>query len=194
MTGAADIAKRRNARDDFGALLLALDADDRENAGRRYLLLRKNLVRFFEARGFLAAEEASEEVLDRLAKKLGAGNEIENPQTYALGIARFVALEFRRSPIEKTSNELPELRVDERSVERNKKEKKLECLDSCLLTLAPDKRELIVGYYEGEKSAKIENRKRLAERLRIKPYTLRNRALRLREKLENCITNCLKNE
>src|SRR5207248_454000 len=54
-----------------------------------------------------------------------------------------------------------------------------------------DHRDLIIGYYQGEKSNKIKNRQILAERLRIPIGTLRMRALRLREQLEVCVENCL---
>jgi hypothetical protein len=47
-------------------------------------------------------------------------------------------------------------------------------------------------YYAGEKRARIERRQRLAAQLGIEINALRNRALRLREKLETCVENCLR--
>lgn len=181
---------RRLTQTGFDKLLASLDTD-RETAGEKYLLLRKNLVRFFEIRGLLAAQEAADEVVNRLAKKLDSGDRIENANTYALGIARLVALELRRSPLQKTSNELPEISVSF-DAEKEEKAEKMKCLDECLEELSDDNRGLIVGYYQGEKRVKIENRKRLAESLGIPNNALRNRAVRLRNKLENCITNCLR--
>jgi DNA-directed RNA polymerase specialized sigma24 family protein len=72
-------------------------------------------------------------------------------------------------------------------------EGRIECLRTCLQNLPVENRELIVEYYQGEKGAKIENRKRLTERFGVPVNTLRNRALRLREKLQGCVQNCLKN-
>ena len=54
-----------------------------------------------------------------------------------------------------------------------------------------DNRELILQYYQGEKGAKIENRKKLTVRFKIPLNTLRMRALRLREKLQVCVETCL---
>lgn len=175
----------------FDKLLAALAAD-RDEAGARYLRLRANLVGFFEVRAVPRAEEAADEVLNRLARKLETGETLENPQTYALGIARLVALEFRRIPERTADDELPETPVapfDDR--ENDEKQARLKCLDRCLRELPDEGRRVIVGYYRGEKGDKIENRRRLAAALGIDPTALRNRAVRLRDKLENCITQCL---
>lgn len=193
MIRVADKTKWQLTQKDFDALLSALDANN-EKAGEKYLLLRRNLTRFFEARGFSTAEDAAEDVLNRLARKLGGGEKIENADTYALGIARMAALELRRSPVEKTSNELPEIPISPSEKEQTEQEQKLKCLDKCLKKLSKEKREIIVGYYQGEKSEKIENRRKMAEKLDIPQYTLRNRAARLREKLESCIVKCVREE
>ncbi len=175
----------------FDRLLASLDADT-ETAGAKYLLLRKNLVRFFEARGFTTADDAADETLNRLARKLESGETLENVNTYALGIARMLALELRKSPLHSASDELPEIAVAPFDAEREEKEQKLKCLENCLGELSAENREIIVGYYKGEKREKIENRTRLAESLRIPNNALRNRAVRLRDKLEFCITDCLR--
>src|SRR5688572_1887871 len=93
----------------FDKLLAAL-AEDRAAAGEKYLLLKKNLVRFFETRGFTSADDAADEVFNRLARKLET-EELENVNTYALGIARMLAFELRKSPEQKFSDELPEIGV-----------------------------------------------------------------------------------
>ncbi len=186
----ATVTKWQLTETAFDKLLAAL-AEDREIAGEKYILLKKNLVRFFETRGFNAAEDAADEVFNRLAKKLES-EELENVNTYALGIARMVALELRKSPEQKFSDELPEISVAPFDEERLEKDEKLRCLDKCLSELSLDNREIIVGYYKGEKREKIQNRNLLAEKLRIPNNALRNRAVRLRDKLENCITNCLR--
>jgi DNA-directed RNA polymerase specialized sigma24 family protein len=67
----------------------------------------------------------------------------------------------------------------------------IECLRVCLASLPAENRELIIAYYEGEKGTKIENRKRLTERFRVPVNTLRMRALRLREKLQACVEQCV---
>ncbi|HSB10163.1 MAG TPA: hypothetical protein VLM38_11810 [Blastocatellia bacterium] len=71
-------------------------------------------------------------------------------------------------------------------------EHRAECLKRCLEGHTPDNRELILQYYQGEKGAKIENRKKLSEKLKTPLNTLRMRALRLRERLQICVADCLK--
>ena len=187
----ATVTKWQLTETTFNKLLAAL-AEDRETAGEKYLQLKKNLVRFFETRGFNAADDAADEVFNRLARKLET-EQIENVNTYALGIARMLTLELRKSPEQKFSNELPEIGVLPVDEEREEQDEKLKCLDKCLNELSLENREIIVGYYKGEKRGKIENRNLLAESLGIPNNALRNRAVRLRDKLENCITNCLRN-
>ena len=191
MVGVAEKIKWQLTREAFDALLLNLDAE-RTAAGEKYLRLRKNLVRFFETRGIIQAEEAADETLNRLARKSGGGEQFENINAYALGIARMLALELRKSPAQKTSNELPEIGVSPFDAEGDEKELKLHCLDDCLKDLPAENREIIVGYYQGEKREKIENRERMAAKLGVPNNALRNRAVRLRDKLESCIRDCLR--
>ncbi len=175
----------------FDGLLAALDPDN-HSAGEKYVRLRGNLVRFFEARGFAAAGDAADDVLNRLARKIENGGPLDNPASYALGIARMVALELRKSPLHSSSDEIPEIGIPARDAELDEKEGKLKCLGECLAELQPENRGIIVGYYKGEKREKIENRNQMAKNLGIPQNALRSRAVRLREKLENCITNCVR--
>ena len=69
---------------------------------------------------------------------------------------------------------------------------RVESLEECLKALSTENRELILQYYQGEKSAKIENRKRLTDRFKVPLNVLRMRALRLREKLMGCVEDRLK--
>ena len=174
----------------FDRLLEAFSEDTAE-AGEKYLRLERNLIRFFEVRGIDSPEDAADEVIDRLARKLESGERFENVATYALGIARLVALEIYKRPKVAGETDLPELAVAPDEDETDERVRKLECLDECLAELTPEKREIIVGYYEGEKRSKIENRARLASRLNIPANALRNRAVRLRGSLESCIMQCI---
>lgn len=174
----------------FRILLNALSGDP-ENAADAYLRLRRNLERFFDVRGLRQSDTATDTTLDRLARKLAAGEEIANPPTYALGIARMIVLEIRKSPESKMVPELPEISFREVEPGLDKREAGLECLDKCLDELSTEGREVIIGYYQGEKSKKITNRRKLAERLGIPSNALRNRAVRIRNKLEMCVRGCL---
>jgi len=192
MSETATRTKWQLTQDAFDRLLGALSAN-RDEAGEKYILLRNNLVNFFEIRNVARAEDSADEVLNRLARKLESGETLENPKTYALGIARMVALEARRIPEQTADEELPEIAAAATfDDEHTEKEAKLKCLEQCLRELTIENRRIIVGYYQGEKSEKIENRRKLADDLGIPQTALRNRAVRLRDKLEVCITDCLR--
>ena len=177
-------------QDAFDKLLVAFGGD-RETAGQKYLELRNNLTRFFEWRGCSFPEDHADETINRMAKKITEGEEILNPSGYAMGVARLLLLEILKSRQREQSalNEIGTAR--EAYVEPDDGEDRLECLRNCLQTLSPDNRELILQYYQGEKSEKIQNRKKLLERLGIPVNTLRMRALRLRERLQGCVEDCL---
>ncbi len=49
---------------------------------------------------------------------------------------------------------------------------------------------LVLGFYEGERRAKMANRRRLAESLGLSDNALRSRVQRLRDRLQACIERC----
>jgi len=173
----------------FDKLLIALGGD-RDSGSEKYLEIRTNLTRFFEWRGCSFPEDHADETINRLAKKITEGEEILNPAGYAMGVARLLFLEIMKSQRREQSalNELGS--AGEAYVESEDGEERLECLQKCLQTLSPDNRELILQYYQGEKSEKIQNRKKLLDRLGIPVNTLRMRVLRLRERLQGCVEEC----
>jgi hypothetical protein len=59
-------------------------------------------------------------------------------------------------------------------------------LEACLDTLAKADAALILDYYGADGSARIRLRQQLADSLGLSLNALRNRALRLRGKLEEC--------
>jgi DNA-directed RNA polymerase specialized sigma24 family protein len=65
------------------------------------------------------------------------------------------------------------------------------CLERCLDELAPEDRSLVLAYEEGEKQARIQNRRRLAAELGITINALRIKVYRLHQQLEKCIELCL---
>lgn len=175
----------------FDKLLLALGGGDRESGSEKYLEIRNNLTRFFEWRGCSFPEDHADETINRVAKKVVEGEEILNPAGYAMGVARLLLLEILKGR-QREQSALTEMgQVNEAYVESDDGEQRLECLRNCLQTLSADNRELILQYYQGEKSEKINNRKKLIDRLGIPVNTLRMRALRLREQLHGCVEQCL---
>jgi DNA-directed RNA polymerase specialized sigma24 family protein len=97
---------------------------------------------------------------------------------------------FRKQEREQIGiDELPPLIAQ--PAERDDDETGVLCLRRCLNRLPEESRQLIVLYYHGEKSARIENRKRLAESLRITLGALRYRSFELRQRLQGCIERCM---
>ena len=174
----------------FDKLLVAFDVD-RETAGRKYLEIRNNLTRFFAWRGCSFPEDHADETINRMAKRVFEGEAILNHSGYAMGVARLLLLEINKGRQREQSalaeiGAMPDVYVPA----DDDGETRLNCLRNCLQTLSPDNRDLILQYYQGEKGEKIENRKKLLERLAIPVNTLRMRALRLRERLQGCVEEC----
>jgi RNA polymerase sigma factor (sigma-70 family) len=188
----------------FNKLLGHLDVD-LERAGEKYELIRFELVKFFECRGCVCPQELSDEVINRVARNIMTDKEVpsESVSGYFYGVARNVLREYLRSP-ERRGDPLDELQlrrhpsqdpaeVNERKMDRARRERKLECLEACAEELPPETRKLIISYYEGEESVKIRNRKRIAEDLGIELNNLRIRVHRIRERLEKCVVTCMSN-
>jgi DNA-directed RNA polymerase specialized sigma24 family protein len=177
-------------QDAFDRLLIALGGD-RDSGSEKYLEIRSNLTRFFEWRGCPFPEDHADETFNRIAKKIDEGEDILNPGGYARGVARLLLLEIMKSR-QREQSALNEIgTASDVYVAADDGEDRLECLRKCLQTLSADNRELILQYYQGEKSEKIRNRKKLLDRLGVPVNTLRMRALRLRERLQGCVEECL---
>jgi DNA-directed RNA polymerase specialized sigma24 family protein len=67
----------------------------------------------------------------------------------------------------------------------------LNCFDRCLAELPADSQSLMLQYYQGERSEKIANRRRLATALALSENALRSRVQRLRDRLEDCVQACV---
>ena len=174
--------------------LLARLGDDPEEAATKYEELRRTLIRYFEWRGAPFPEEHADETVNRLARKLDEGVDIRNLNDYTYSIARLVWLEtFKGS--DKRHESLDEIQYEpialDTSREVTEKENSLDCLDDCLDALPYASRDLIMEYYVDEKRDRIDRRRVLAERLGLRRDALANRAQRLRDKLEQCVTRCL---
>jgi DNA-directed RNA polymerase specialized sigma24 family protein len=179
-------------QDAFDRLLIALGGD-RDSGSEKYLEIRTSLTRFFEWRGCPFPEDHADETFNRIAKKVDEGEQILNPAGYAMGVARLLLLEIMKSRQREQSalNEIGTASGVYVAADQGDGEDRLECLRECLQTLSADNRELILQYYQGEKSEKIRNRKKLLDRLGVPVNTLRMRALRLRERLQGCVEECL---
>jgi DNA-directed RNA polymerase specialized sigma24 family protein len=172
------------------ARLLARLHPDVDQAGQEYERLRRALIKFFDWRGAPAPEECADEAIDRLARKLEE-TVVDDVRGYAHGIARLVLLERRRQPVfSSIENEpgAPGLHVAPPSEESDRVH---ECFELCLAGLPDDGRSLVLRYYEGERLAKISNRRQLAAALGLSDNALRSRVQRLRDRLEQCLHACI---
>lgn len=178
----------------FARLLDRLDPD-RQRAGEKYEDLRRTLVRFFEWRGTPFAEDRSDETLDRVARRIAEGIDVVHVAAYCHRVAQLVVLEAAKSDRHRTSvDDAPLVAPDEDGEAARVKEQRLACLDRCLDTLPDDSRRLLVEYYGDGDGGRIVVRRRIAERLGINGDALANRAQRLRNKLERCVGDCLRQD
>jgi len=171
----------------FGALLSRLAADGGDAAA--YEALRRRLIQFFRLHVPADADDLADVVLDRLARRIHEGIDVASVPSYALGIARMVLHEARAKSARRHLAEAdPTLVPDEdASDEARDLESVLAALRACLDAAGASARQLILTYYGGDGSARIATRKRLADEHRISLNALRNRALRLRDALEECV-------
>jgi len=184
----------------FTRLLEWLDGGH-ESHGETYLEMRRRLVAYFDRRNRSAADALADETFNRIGKTLETSGSIATtPQArYCYTIARFVLLEDLRR--ERRSVPFDEVRAAH-SVESSRaadaddaasaRERRLECLDCCLLKLKPQERELAVDYYRDARRQRIERRRDLAARLGITMNALGIRACRIRAALETCVGACCK--
>jgi DNA-directed RNA polymerase specialized sigma24 family protein len=189
----AQVKERELTPEAFKKLLAILDPD-LETAGGKYEQLRHKLIKFFEWRGSFISDELADETLNRLARRIDEGEEIEkNVFALSLGIARFVLLETLKRPDNRRA-EMKELVTVFAPSERREEDDDLwvVCLRECLRGVSEENRELIIEYYQDEGRARIDDRKMLAARLGVSPKALLSRAKRTRDKLEECVTRCVK--
>ena len=153
--------------------------------------MRDRLLRYFEWEGTADAGELADEALTRLARRLAAGEAVQSLPSYAGGIARLLALEHKRE-VRRREPALPINSAAIHPAEPDTVNPQTErCLEQCLEELAPESRSLILRYYDGDAGARIRNRNKLARELGISLNSLRNRALRLRDRLEKSLNDCL---
>src|SRR5262245_8968477 len=81
----------------FAKLLACLDTDP-EQAGEKYEMTRRMLVKYFDWRGAFLPEELTDETLNRVTRKIDEGDEIRDFMHYCYGVARLVFLESLKRP------------------------------------------------------------------------------------------------
>jgi RNA polymerase sigma factor (sigma-70 family) len=175
--------------------ILAWLDPDREVAATMYVQLRRDLTNIFKWRGLPDPDGLTDEVLDRVEKKVHQVRPTYDgdPRLYFRAVANNVIKENLKKIKTQVSLEdidLPEPIISES--EEDEAADMAECLQSCLEKLSSENRKLIVAYYAKEKQAKIDHRSELAQQLGISMETLRVKVYRIRVSLQGCIEGCLK--
>lgn len=128
----------------------------------------------------------TDETFNRVALKVEtvAKDYVGDPARYFYGVAQKVYMESlreRAAPMPQPAT----VSSDETEIE-------YDCLERCMQRLPSNQREFILGYYQEDRRAKIDNRKKLAEKMGIALNALRIRAHRIRATLEECVRNCVR--
>jgi RNA polymerase sigma factor (sigma-70 family) len=174
--------------------LLRLFSDNRDEAGKFYEALRRRLVRFFLNKHCAHAEQLADLTLNRVATKADTFDPARNvrPSTFVFGFASKVYLEYLKRP------ERADVPLESGDIDRTEapdapetNEAGFDCLDACLLKLAPEDRELVIKYYSKERAERIELRRQLAEFLGVSQDALHVRVFRLRKALRKCVDSCM---
>ena len=187
-----------DTQDSFRSLLYWLDNGE-DSEGRSYIEMRRRLVLFFDRKNCSAPELLADETLSRVSRRLQEEGTItgESPARYCYITAKFVFLEYTRNAgsraislddISKSNGRVSN--IAEVSVENELKERMLDCLEECALSLDASARDLIFDYYSGNSAEKIENRRKITEKMGISPNALAIKAYRIRLKLEACVSKC----
>jgi DNA-directed RNA polymerase specialized sigma24 family protein len=169
----------------FDRLLQWLDAE-REKAGIRYEFIRKRLIKIFVCRGSAMPEELADLTINRVAQKLP-----EIQATYTGEPARYfcgVAANIFRESLRKAKTPVitpPQAVPSDKDAERDHA-----CLEECMGKLPQFERDLVISYYQQEKHEKIDNRRKLAERLGLGLNALRIKACHIRARLRECVEKC----
>jgi DNA-directed RNA polymerase specialized sigma24 family protein len=174
------------SQEQFAGLLLKLGREPLES-GARYETLRTRLIFYFTRKSLDFPEDLADEVLDRLARRLAEGTEIDSLTGFALGIARFVAQEqasrpFQIQVLEETFfNNIPANSPTESMEER------ISGMEHCLNRLTTAEVELLERYYLGDGESLIRARKSISETLKILPESVRQRIFSIRRRIRECM-------
>jgi hypothetical protein len=173
------VSSRETEREQFERLLEWLDPD-RDKAGEKYESIRRRLIKLFVCRGSYVAEELADRTIDRVSRKLP---EIQStysgePAHYFHAVARYILHETMRK------NRLPGVLPPPPFPADTSREQDYIHLENALIRLPAADRDMIIAYYQQDKGAKIDHRKKLAAQLGMGMNALRIRACRIRANLE----------
>jgi hypothetical protein len=172
--------------EEFTRFLKHLSTDPDE-AGRRYVLLRQNLVAYFSRHRISDPDAVADETLDRAAMKIAEGAVVPEIKPYCLGIARYIVKErLRKDDRDNTANREYVQELSNQSSEQV--EWIYRVLLPCFQQLDDDDQKLLIEYCQvmhGRERA--EHRRKLAEKRGTTLLGLRMRVTRIRTRLAECV-------
>jgi DNA-directed RNA polymerase specialized sigma24 family protein len=132
------------------------------------------------------SEGLADVTLDRLAKQLNKGERVRNFTAYSIRIADIVYKEYcrDREKFRVALRELTYLTADVEEPERDVDVRR-ECQKTCVKTLSPSDRQLMIDYYLMAKDRSV-----LAAELGMPLATLRTHIHRLKLRLAKCVEDC----
>lgn len=189
----------------FEGLLKFLHPDP-NLAASEYEQIRQRLMKLFRWRGCLSFEEYTDMTVDRVARRIAEGVEIRtaNPHSLFYGVAMNLLREhWRKSEREgRALDQLQRLHEPEKNVEDllerreedSLRQSRVECARRCLRQLPSESLMLIKRYYAEGGVLDKNQRKQVADALKISVNALRVRAFRIRAEVEKCVHNCVNRE
>lgn len=168
----------------FTKFLAFLSADEDEGA-RLYEDLRARLTRYFRLRGLNDCDEAADDALDRVMRKLEEGEEIKDYLRYSYGVARLVAIEKikRRRAVSVDTDALVLSAPEDEPADEDAR---LDVLRTCLQKLDDQSRQLLLDYYDiGPR--RLDLRETLAQKNNLNINSLRLRVFRMKKQLQTCV-------
>lgn len=167
-------------QEEFEKLLRWLDPD-RDKAGEKYQKIRNRLIGVFSGRGCCDPDDLADKSINVVTTKIDwlLGNYVGEPALYFYGVAKKIYLESIKPK--------PPPKVDPPDPPPQEVEELATHLDECLEALPQPDRDLVLRYHQFEKQEKIQNRKSLAEKLRLSRNALRIKVCHLHSKLKKCI-------
>lgn len=180
-----DIQTKKEVTPESFARFLNWLNPDRDRASEAYEQLHYSLSTYFARRRCIYADELVDETINRVIVKID--EPIENRRGYCFGVARNVfreSLRKERSQVALDDVTLAAPQAEEESFSHD-------CLDKCLERLSPDSRDLLLEYFSGPKTQKIEIRQRISRTLRTTQTALRMRIARLKKNVTDCVKHCM---
>jgi hypothetical protein len=169
----------------FDKLLAWLDPD-RDKAGEQYERIRLRLIKIFACRGCCEAEDLADQTVNVVVSKMDwlSENYVGDPALYFYAVAKRIYLvHLKKKPLPNIPPPAPA---------SEEVEQVCNFLEDCLQELPRADRDLALQYHQGEKRIKIQNRKALAERLKISRNALRIRVCHIHFRLKDCIERRLR--